>query len=120
MRKFVLFIAAVLSVAMVHAQNKQVSGMVYAPDGTVVAGATVLVEGTTVVTLSSVDGHYVINAPQNGTLVFSLLGYQTQSVAIEGRSVVNVNMKEDTELIDDVVVLAYGTTSTRKATASVA
>jgi TonB-linked SusC/RagA family outer membrane protein len=120
MRKFVLFIAAVLGVAMVHAQNKQVSGMVYAPDGTVVAGATVLVEGTTTVTLSSVDGHYVINAPQNGTLVFSLLGYQTQSVAIEGRSVVDVNMKEDTEVIDDVVVLAYGSTSARKATASVA
>lgn len=118
MRKFVLLIAAVLSAGLMLAQNSKVTGTVSAPDGSPVAGATVLVEGTTVATITSTDGKFSIAAPSNANLMVSLMGYKTQEVPLAGKTNVNVTLAEDMTVVDDVVVIAYGKTTSHLATSS--
>ena len=78
-------------------------------DGLPVVGASVLVKGTTVGTVTDIDGKFTItNVPSSaGTLVISFIGMKTQEVAI--KSVVNVSLHSDTEVLDEVMVVAYGT-----------
>ena len=121
MRKFVLLIMAVLSVsAWALAQNRQISGTVTNADGKPIAGATVLVEGTSTGTTTNTDGKFSVSAPANGTLAVSFIGYETVKVAIAGKTQVNVSLREDTHAIDDVIVVAYGTAKKESFTGSVA
>ena len=109
-RKLVLTLIAVLGVmACVSAQNRQVSGTVKAADGTPVVGATVVVEGTTRGTTTNVDGSFVIAAPANATLTVSFIGYKSQQIPVAGKTTLAVVLEEDTQSIDDVVVVAFGT-----------
>jgi TonB-linked SusC/RagA family outer membrane protein len=95
-----------------HAQN-QVSGVVSdAETGELLPGVAVLIKGTTVGVTTDIDGNYILEFT-NGTgsadtLVFSYLGYQKQTIPIQGRSVVNVRLASDQELLDEVVVTAIG------------
>lgn len=73
-----------------------------------VAGATIMIDGTSTGTTSAADGRFSISAPANGTLVISFIGFETQSVAISGKTTVNVTLVEDAHAIDDVVVTGYG------------
>lgn len=121
MRKFVLLIMAVLSVSTwALAQNRQISGTVTNADGRPIAGATVLVEGTSTGTVTNADGRFSVSAPANGTLAVSFIGYETVKVAIAGKTQVNVSLQEDTHAIDDVIVVAYGTATKASLTGSVA
>ena len=77
-RKLVLSLVAVLSVvAMAMAQSKQVSGTVTTADGQPVAGATIIVDGTSQGTTTGADGKFAVSAPTNGTLTVSFIGYET-------------------------------------------
>ncbi len=108
-KKIVLSIAAILfASAAVFAQNKQVSGTVTGQDGTPVIGATVVVEGTTLGTSTDMQGKYTLAAPANGTLTFSFIGYEDAKVAINGKTTVDVTMKEASKAIDNVIVVAFG------------
>ena len=109
-RKLALSLVAVLSVAaMAVAQNKQVSGRVSGEDGTPIVGATVLVEGsTTSGTSTNIAGEFTLRAPVNGNLVISFIGYESQTVAVNGQTNLTVVLKEDTKSIDDVIVVAFG------------
>ncbi|MBT1301231.1 carboxypeptidase-like regulatory domain-containing protein, partial [Phocaeicola dorei] len=77
-------------------------------DGLPVVGASILVKGTTVGTVTDMDGKFTLsNVPSSAkTLVVSFIGMATQEVAI--RQTVNITLKSDTEMLDDVVVVAYG------------
>ena len=103
------------------AQNITISGNVKDDTGLEVIGATIIVEGNaTTGTTTDIDGNYVLNnVPSNGKLVFSYVGMKPQTVAVNGRSTINVLMVSDTELLDEVVVVGYGTTSTRMAVGAV-
>ena len=108
-RKIVLSLAAVLSVVgMALAQNKQVSGTVTDTKGAPVIGATVVVEGTTIGTSTDAQGQYTLNAPADGVLTVSSIGYSDQQVAINGKTVVDVVLAEAAHALDDVIVTAYG------------
>ncbi|ALI97834.1 SusC/RagA family TonB-linked outer membrane protein [Rufibacter tibetensis] len=72
-------------------------------------GVSVVVKGTTIGSATSVDGSYSIEAPANSTLVFSYIGFVGQEVAVNNRSVVNVQLVPDTKALDEVVVVGYGT-----------
>ena len=121
MRKFVLLIMAVLSVsAWALAQNRQISGTVTNADGKPIAGATVLVEGTSTGTTTNAEGKFSVSAPANGTLAVSFIGYESVKVAVAGKTQVNVSLREDTHAIDDVIVVAYGTAKKESFTGSVA
>ena len=91
------------------AQQLQVTGTVKDHTGNPVAGATILVEGSTTGTTSNADGSYSITAPSDATLLVSFIGYQPQQIAVAGKSRIDITLKEDTQSIDDVIVVAFGT-----------
>jgi len=108
-RKIVLSIATVLLfVGLAAAQNKQITGTVTGPDGSPVAGASVAVDGTSLGTTTDVRGGFTLSAPSNGTLIVSFIGYNDEHVAINGKTVLDIKMKESTHGIDDVIVVAFG------------
>lgn len=108
-RKIVLSIAAILFASVsVFAQNKQITGTVTSTDGKPVAGATVVVEGTNIGTSTDMNGKYTISAPSNGLLTFSFIGYVDTSIAVNSKTIVNATLSEDTENIDEVIVVGYG------------
>ena len=118
-RKIVLSLIAVLGIcAVAMAQNQQVSGTVTDAAGAPVAGATVMVDGTTVGTTTSADGAYSISVPREGVLLVTFIGYEPQRIAVAGKTRVNVVMKEDTQAIDDVIVVAFGTSKKEAFTGS--
>ena len=91
------------------AQDKAVSGTVIDETGEPVIGATVMVKGTKIGTATDIDGRYSLNTPPVSTLIFSYVGYTTQEIPVDGRSVIDVTLKESRELLDEVVVVGYGT-----------
>ena len=106
-RLLILALMTVTSV-MAYAQGS-VSGTVVDAAGEAVIGASVVVKGTSVGTVTDLDGRYTIqNVPQGATLVFSYVGYRTQSIAVGGKSQLNVTLEEDKQLLDEVVVVGYG------------
>lgn len=86
-----------------------ISGTVKDPTGEPIPGATVSLPGTTVGTATDLEGRYTLTVPEESTLVFSSIGFQAQSIDIGGRSVIDVVLKEDMALLDEVVVVGYGT-----------
>lgn len=108
-RRIVLSFVAVLGVcAAALAQSRQVSGSVTDADGSPVAGATVMVDGTAHGTTTNASGAFTLTAPSNGTLSVSFIGYETQLVPIAGKTQLQIRLKEDSQSIDDVVVVGYG------------
>ncbi len=103
------------------AQSKTVTGRVTSseePDG--VPGASVVVKGTTLGTITNVDGTYSIQIPQEAnTLVFSFVGYLTKEVSVSDQTVVNVSLDPDVKTLNEVVVTGYGTQERRDITGSV-
>ena len=119
-RKIVLSIIAVLAVCFVaFAQNLQVTGTVKDAAGNPVVGAAVFVEGTTVGTTTGVDGSFKLQVPADGNLYVSFMGYEDMKVAINGKSVVNVILKDDYQAIDEVVVQTFGEVKKKDLTGSI-
>lgn len=83
-------------------------------------GVGVMVPGTSIGTLTAPDGSYSLNVPADATLEFSFLGYKTVTVQVAGRSVIDVNLEEDVNLLDELVVVGYGTQKKANLTGSVA
>lgn len=97
-----------------------VSGTVTdAETGQPLPGVTVLVQNTTTGTSTDFDGNYTISAPNNATLVFSYIGFVRQTIAVSGRSQINIAMQPDTEQLEEVVIVGYGTQASRKVTGAV-
>ena len=109
MRKIVLSVFAVLMFCVsAVAQGQRITGAVSDESGAPVIGATVSVVGTTVATITDVNGVYEIKAAQNATLEFSYIGLATETVAVSGRTTINVVMKADATQIEELVVVGYG------------
>ena len=111
----------VIGIGLVNAQISKVTGHVTSDeDGLPVVGASVLVEGTTVGTVTDIDGNFTLtNVPSSAkTLVISFIGFQTQKVDV--KSNVNVVLKSDAEVLDEVMVVAYGTAKKSAFTGSAA
>ncbi len=118
-RKLVLSLIAALGLFMVaEAQQRTITGMVSDPSGKPVAGATVLVDGTNVGTTTGADGKFTVMAPADGKLNVSFVGYESQTVAIAGKTRVDVTIQEDLHAIDDVIVVAFGTSKKEAFTGS--
>jgi TonB-dependent SusC/RagA subfamily outer membrane receptor len=107
---FLVFAMLIVSVIQAGAQQSQtVTGTVNsAADNMGLPGVSILVKGTTIGTVTTPDGKYSINAPANATLVYSFIGFQTQEVPVQGKSVIDVTLTESTEAIEEVVVTALG------------
>ena len=118
-KSFFAVVALLLSAAVSFAQVK-VSGSVKEATGEVIAGAAVQLKGSaTTYALTDALGNYKITVPSDGVLVVSCLGYLPTEVAVNGRTVVDVILTPDSEKLEDVVVVAYGTVSKESLTGSV-
>ncbi len=97
------------SALTLNAQTRTVSGVITDQSGLGVIGASIQEKGTNNGTVSDLDGNYSIKVGDGAVLVFSSIGYTTKEVAVAGRTTVDVVLAEDTEFLDEVVVVGYGT-----------
>ncbi len=113
--------ALFLNVPYLGAQNQKINvkGVVKDASGEPIIGASVLVKGTSTGTISDIDGNFAISAASNGTLVVSFIGYATQEIPVSGKTNIIVTLKDDTKLLDEVVVVGYGTMRKKDLTGSV-
>ena len=103
------------------AQGKIITGVILDKTGETVIGASVLVKGTTNGTITDVDGNFTLNNVQeNAVLQVSFVGYKTQDIALKGQGNVKVTLEEDTEVLDEVVVIGYGSVKKSTLTGAVA
>ena len=112
-----LFVVFLLSSTLAFAQNK-VTGTVTDKAGEPLIGVNVLESGTSNGCITDIDGKYSLNVEKGKTLIFSFIGYSKQEVKVT-QNVMNVTMNEDTELLDEVVVIGYGSISRKDVTSSI-
>lgn len=117
--KFLLSCFMLLMSVVAFAQN-QVTGHVADATGEPIIGANVTVKGTTVGTITDIDGNFTLEvASTDGTLVVSFIGYKSAEAVIKGKSPINVILQEDTETLDEVVVVGYGTQNRKSLTGAI-
>lgn len=105
--------------SMEVSQSVSVTGLVIDANGEPVIGANVMVKGTNNGTITDIDGKFTLNNAK-GTLVVSFIGYKTQEVQINGNEKnLNIVLREDSELLDEVVVVGYGTMKKESLTGAV-
>ncbi len=115
--QFHTFVAALLlcllgapGVMAAHADEGPITGKVMSDTGEPLIGVTVLLQGTGQGTATDFDGSYTIDVPdEGGVLIFSYTGYETQEIAVDGRTVIDVTLSPSTTALDEVVVVGYGT-----------
>ena len=113
--------AGTVDEVMVVQQGKKVTGVVVDGTGEPVIGANVVVKGTTNGTITDFDGNYTIEGvPADGVLVISYIGYLSQEIPVGNQSAINVTLKEDSQTLDEVVVVGYGTMRKSDVTGSIA
>lgn len=117
--KIVLTCALMLCISVILAQTKHLTGTVSDEKGEPVIGASVLLKGTAIGTVTGIDGEFSLNVPEDGILVISYIGYQSQEVPVAGRNSLSLVLKEDSELLQEVVVVGYGTQRKETLTGSV-
>ena len=112
--------AGTVDEVMAVQQGKKVTGVVVDGTGEPVIGANVVVKGTTNGTITDFDGNYTIEGvPADGVLVISYIGYLSQEIPVGNQSAINVTLKEDTQTLDEVVVVGYGTMRKSDVTGSI-
>ncbi len=121
MKKLTLFLVAMLTWLGAIAQNVNVSGtVVSATDGEPLIGATVMVKGTSTGAATDLDGNFSIEVPTGKTLVFSYVGYTNQEYKVTGaEKSLKISLSEDSQVLDDVVVVGYGTQRKSVVTAAI-
>ena len=116
----VLFLLS-FTLASVYAQDIQVKGTVVSgTDDFPLPGVSVVVKGTTKGVITDIDGNFVISVPSNAVLSFTYIGFKSQEVPVEGKTTLNVVLYEDTETLEEVVVVGYGVQKKSVVTASIA
>lgn len=105
---------------IVQQQTVTVTGVIKDKNGEPIIGANVLEEGTTNGIITDLDGNYKLNVKQGSSLIVSFIGYKTQTIPISGKNKIDVVLIDDSELIDEVVVIGYGTQKKADVTSAVA
>ncbi|WP_439488336.1 SusC/RagA family TonB-linked outer membrane protein [Algoriphagus sp.] len=117
-----LFLGTLVLSGASYAQQRTVTGTVTTGDDPLgLPGVNVLLKGTTIGTVTDIDGNYSINVPEgNEVLVFSMIGFEKQEVEIGSMAVIDITLSEDISALDEVVVVGYGTVKKSDLTGSVA
>ena len=103
----------------VFAQDVTIKGNVKDAKGEPIIGASILEKGTTNGTVTDFDGNFMLSAPKGSTIGISYIGYKSQDIINQGQSNLIVVLQEDTEVLDEIVVIGYGTVKKDDATGSV-
>ena len=120
MRQFLFTIFLFIFLNTAFAQTIQVTGKVSSDTETQgMIGVSILVAGTSAGTVTDIDGNYSIDVAPDGVLRFSYIGYQEQEIQVNNRTEINVTLKESASLLDEVVVIGYGTVKKSDLTGSV-
>ena len=115
-----LIVNPVPVMASVAQQTIQVSGQVVDQDGEALIGATVKVKGSTTGVVTDYEGNFQLNAPSDATLVVSYVGYKDREIAVRGRAILGqIQLEADAQVLDQVVVVGYGTQKKADLTGSV-
>lgn len=104
-------------------QGKTIKGQILDETGESMIGVSVLVKGTTIGTVTDFDGNYTLEVPSGkeyNILEISYIGYKTKEITIGNNSLINIKMEPDTQALDEVVVIGYGTVKKRDLTGAVA
>lgn len=113
-------LAILLLLSLAGFSQSQIKGKVTDESGQAIPGASVLLKGTSAGTVTDADGAFILQGvPAEGILVFSFIGYTTQEVGVGGRETIDIKMAPDTKTLEEVVVIGYGTTTTRELTGAV-
>ena len=116
---FLILLSGIFLSLDIQAQRIKVHGNVKDSYGEPVVGANVIVKGTTSGTVTDIDGNYQIEAPKDSTLIFSFVGYISQSIPIKNRTEISVILEEDVITLGEVVAIGYGTVKKSDATGAV-
>ncbi|GGJ91365.1 TonB-dependent receptor [Parabacteroides faecis] len=100
-------------------QSRKISGTVKDQNGEPVIGANVSVKGTTVGTITDIDGNFMLEAPTDVVIQISYIGYVTQEISLGNKDRLNVLLKEDLQALDEIVIIGYGTAKRKDFTGSV-
>lgn len=116
----VLFLLSFI-LSSVYAQNVQVKGTVLSgSDNEPLPGVNVVVKGTAIGGITDLDGNFTLSIPANAVLSFTYIGFKPQEVAVNGRSFLKIILQEDSETLDEVIVVGYGVQKKSVVTASIA
>lgn len=114
-----LLLLTALGSLPVLAQQISITGTVTEPGGEPLIGVSVTVKGSKNGAVTDIDGKYSISADAKGQLVFGYVGYETKEVSVGGRSVINVELNENSEVLNEVVVIGYGTMDKKELTSAI-
>lgn len=108
LRLIVALVFGLLMPLWAYSQTITVTGTVVDGSGEPLIGATVQQKGTSNGTSTDLDGHYSLTLPSKGTITVSYVGYNTQEIAVNGRTKIDITLEENAEVLDEVVVVGYG------------
>ena len=108
MKKTIFLILCILCSLGAMAQKKSITGVVTDASGESVIGASVVEVGTTNGVITDIDGKFTLMVDPNGKIKVSFVGYQPQTIDVKGKGSFNIQLKEDSEMLEEVVVTGYG------------
>jgi TonB-dependent starch-binding outer membrane protein SusC len=118
-RGFCMVAFCVALVFQVHAQNKTVSGTIKDTDGAVLPGVSIIEKGTTNGTTTDADGKYTLSVGPNAVVVFSFIGMAPQEITVGNQTTIDLALQADISLMDEIVVVGYGTQKRSDLTGSI-
>ena len=113
------YITLVPKTKMIARDKKTITGKIVDMSGEPIIGANIVEKGTTNGTITDADGNFSLEVSENSTLVVSYIGYTPQEIIVTNKSSFNIKLKEDTEVLDEVVVVGYGTAKKKDLTGAV-
>ena len=119
LKSLFLLVCLVLSGTTVFAQEKTVTGVVTDSFNEPLIGASIVVQGTTNGVITDLDGKYSIKVTPGATLQFSYVGMEKQSIKVGNQSIINVQLKDDSQMLAETVVIGYGSAKKRDLTGSI-
>lgn len=118
--KSILIMLFVFTANVLLAQSGRVSGVITSDRGEPLAGAFIMVEGTTTGVMSNADGHYTISAVKGNTLIFSMLGFKDKKMTYDGQQPFDIILETEGTVLEESVVVGYGAIKKKDLTGSVA
>ncbi len=120
MKKLIVVINLLLSVSILFAQNQlTINGKVTDATNQPIPGASILIKGTMQGTVTDMEGNYSLQAENRAVLIFSFMGFETQEIPVNSQTSINVQLKEQSFNLDEVVAIGYGVARKRDLTGSI-
>lgn len=116
-----LFLVGIFLISQLgaYAQQKSISGTVVGDDGAGIPGVTVIIKGTTIGTVTNLDGAYNLSVKEGEIISFSFVGLKTQEIKVTNQTLINVTLETDAIGLDEVIAIGYGTQRKRDQTGSI-